>query len=463
MTKQPNIIFILADDLGWGDLGCYGHDVSSPDLVESPPNRVMTPNVDRMAAEGKLFTRYYVNAPMCSPARAGIMTGVHPSRQGIHFWQNGAGSLHNRHFGLADYVNPALPNLANTLRGAGYATAHFGKWHIGFGAGAPDVAEYGFDEVKIICQGNGPSYGIRANHPHGTEYIIDDTIDFVKRHREQPFFVNAWLRDVHAALDPTEESLARYEHLMSEGKHRTAMQFYFAAITEMDVQVGRLLEAVDDLGLGEDTIVIFSSDNGPEDIYIPHAGYHAVGLPGPFRGRKRSLYDGGVRVPFVLRWKGHTSAGQVDDKTVLSATDLLPTLAGLAGCTVPDELDGEDMSAAFTGGAQCRTKDLFWEWRYDGVGQRFNHSPGLAVMRGDWKLLFNPDRTHIELYDTRSLDDCELHSQHEKHPELVEELMAAGLAWQQSLPQDNVPGCSDGSPYVWPQSLQVTQEDIHND
>ncbi|MEM1331801.1 MAG: sulfatase-like hydrolase/transferase, partial [Planctomycetota bacterium] len=430
----PNVIFVLADDLGWGDLGCYGHDVTSPDLVDSSPNRVMTPNLDRMAAEGKLFTRYYVNAPMCSPARAGLMTGVHPSRQGIHFWQNEAGSRHNQHFGLADYVDPSLPNLANTLRGAGYATAHFGKWHIGFGEGAPAVADYGFDEVKVLTQGNGPSYGIRANHPRGTEYLIDDTIDFISRHRDRPFFANVWLRDVHAALDPSPESLARYRHLMSEGKFVTAMQVYFAAITEMDLQIGRLLDAVDQLGLGEDTIVMFSSDNGPEDIYIPHAGHHAVGLPGPFRGRKRSLYDGGVRVPFILRWKGHTPIGQVDDQTVLCGTDLLPTLARLAGAQMPGGLDGEDMSDAFVGTGRRRETDLFWEWRYEGVGQQLNRSPGLAVLSGEWKLLFAPDRQVFELYHLRERDDCELHSQHEVYPDVVEALAESALAWRETLP-----------------------------
>ena len=114
--KLPNIIFVLADDLGWGDLGCYGHDVTSPDLADLEINRVKTPNIDKMAKEGKLFNRYYVNSPMCSPARAGMMTGIHPAKHGIHCWQNGAGAKHNQHFGLADYVDPKLPNLANTLK-----------------------------------------------------------------------------------------------------------------------------------------------------------------------------------------------------------------------------------------------------------------------------------------------------------------------------------------------------------
>lgn len=257
-----------------------------------------------------------------------------------------------------------------------------------------------------------------------------DSIDFIRKNKDNNFFVNLWLRDIHAALNPTKTSLARYKHLMSEGRYKTAMQIYFAVITEMDHQVGRLINEVDQLGLGEETLIIFSSDNGPEDPYMPHAGHHAVGLPGPFRGRKRSLYDGGIRVPFVLRWKGHTPANVVDTTTVLSGTDLLPTFAALAGCPLPEdiEIDGENLSEAFTGEGVKRTKDLFWEWRYKGIGQQFNRSPMLAIARDDWKLLSNPDRSKIELYDTTALDDVELHSCHEKYPDLVTELMETALA-----------------------------------
>lgn len=465
MVKRPNFIFILADDLGWGDLGCYGHDVTHYDVVNAAICRAQTPHIDRLAQEGKVFTRYYVNAPMCSPARAGIMTGIHPAKLGIHFWQNAAGSQHNQHFGLADYVDPHLPNLANTLKASGYATAHFGKWHIGFGEGAPAVAEYGFDDVKIITQGNGPRYGCPANDPHGTEYIIDDSIEFVRKNKDKPFFVNVWLRDVHAALDPTEESLARYKHLMSEGKYKTAMQIYFAVVTEMDHQVGRLIDAIDQLGLGGETIIIFSSDNGPEDIYMPHAGHHAVGLPGPFRGRKRSLYDGGIRVPFVLRWTGHTPANVVDTTTVLSGTDLLPTFAALAVNPLPEdsEIDGEDLSNAFTGEGVRRKKDLFWEWRYKGIGQQFNRSPMLAIARDDWKLLFNPDGSKVELYDTTVLDDVELHSCHEKHPELVRALMETALTWQKTLPPGPATDHPGHDQYRWPQTIAITEDDILND
>jgi N-acetylgalactosamine-6-sulfatase len=364
---------------------------------------------------------------------------------------------------MPDWLDPTIPTLPRLLQTAGYETAHFGKWHIGDGPGAPEVAEYGFDECRILCQGNGPSFGIRANHPRATAMIIDETIRFLRENRDSPVYINAWPLDVHAPLDPTEEALQRYEHLMS-GRRRTAMQIYFAVITEMDRQIGRLVEAVDEMGLAEDTIIVFSSDNGPEDIYIPHAGYHAVGLPGPFRGRKRSLYEGGVREPFILRWKGHEPESHVDDTTVLSATDLLPSFCSLAGVTLPHgfETDGEDMSAAFRGANQVRKKPLMWEWRFHGVGQHMNRSPMLAIRDGDWKLLLNPDRSRLELYHMIH-QPYELHSAAEKHPEIVEKLAGEVLQWQSTLP----PGPTIEKPgqdaYRWPQEIRITEEDILHD
>jgi N-acetylgalactosamine-6-sulfatase len=322
------------------------------------------------------------------------------------------------------------------LQQAGYRTAHFGKWHIGDGPEAPEVAEYGFDETRILCQGKGPRFGVPSNHPRGTAMLVDETISFIEQSRNQPFFVNVWTFDVHAALNPSQESLDRYKHLMSQNEFKTAMQIYYAAVTEMDLQLGRLIDAVDGMGLAQDTLIVFSSDNGPEDIYIAHAGHHGVGLPGPFRGRKRSLYEGGIREPFILRWKGHTPENIIDDETVLSAVDLLPTFCSLAGVELPGDFscDGEDMADVFTGKGRRRRSTLFWEWRFDGVGQHLNRSPMLAIREGDWKLLFNPDGSRVELYDIPR-QPMELHSQAEKRPEIVARLREKALEWQKSLPQ----------------------------
>ena len=481
MTRNPNIIFFLADDLGWGDLGCYGHDVTNYDTVEARPISIKTPNLDRLAAQGKLFTDFYVNAPMCSPARAAMLTGRFPARDRIHFWMN---RNHNSRYDMPDWLDPDQPTLPRLLQKAGYRTAHFGKWHVGDGEGAPDVADYGFDETRILCQGNGPGYDVRPWDPAATGLIVDDTVRFLLENREGPAFINAWPLAVHAPLEPTQESLDEYKHLMS-GKHQTAMQVYFAAVTAMDREIGRLIDAVDDAGLADDTIIIFSSDNGPEDIYIPHAGYHGVGMPGPFRGRKRSLYEGGVRTPFVMRWGAHKPEKHVDDVTVLSGVDLLPTFCSLAGAALPlgYQGDGEDMSEALLGNMKRREKPLMWEWRFHGVGRMLDRSPMLAIRDGDWKLLMNPDRSRLELYDLRSgnsglagigsegaklLDstlkdrapsDTELHSVADKHPEVVERLASTVLAWQEELPPGYRVERPGGDTYRWPREVAITEDD----
>ena len=213
--------------------------------------------------------------------------------------------------------------------------------------------------------------------------------------------------------------------------------------------------------MGENTIIIFSSDNGPEDIYIPHAGYHAVGLPGPFRGRKRSLYEGGIREPFILRWKGHHAESHVDETTVLSGTDLLPTFCSLAGVDLPDEYlpDVEDMSEVFRGGERKRRSALMWEWRFHGVGQLLNRSPMLAIRDGDWKLLMNPDRSRVELYDMVE-QPMELHSCADRHLEVVERLAAEVLRWQEQLPPGYTITKPGGDRYRWPQEREITEEDV---
>ena len=418
----PNIVFIFVDDLAWGDLECYGNLT------------VRTPRLNAMADEGALYLQFCVAAALCSPSRAGVLTGQAPARHGIHYWMAPA---HNAKYGMPSCLDLDATLLPRLLQRAGYRTAHFGKWHVGEDPKAP-VARYGFDEVDYVWQGVGPNPGVRPDDPHGTELLVNRSIDFMKRARSdgKPFYLNLWPRDVHAALKPTDQSLARYTHLMSEKAIRTAMQIYYASITEMDLQIGRLLDWIDaQPGLAEETLVVLSSDNGPEDIYITHAGYHAVGLPGPFRGRKRSLYEGGTRVPFIARWKGHIEPGTVDETSVLSALDLLPTFCSLAGITIPDGYapDGEDISDILTGGTRSRRTPLFWEWRFDGVGQHFNRSPMVAVREGDWKLLYNPDGSRTELYNIPT-QPMELHSQAEKHPEVVERLRGLGENWRSELP-----------------------------
>jgi arylsulfatase A-like enzyme len=290
--------------------------------------------------------------------------------------------------------------------------------------------------------------------------IVDHTIDFLERHQDEPFLVNVWLNDTHATLDPDEKQLEPYRHLMPvglEGKHAGANAIYYAVVTEADRQIGRLLHRLDELGLEENTIVIFSADNGPEDIGIRNASHSGVGSPGPFRGRKRSLYEGGIRVPFLMSWpraRGPVQgapSGVVDDDTPLCAVDLLPTFCALAGIDVPEDvaLDGEDMTDVFCGAKRARSTPLLWEWRFHVYGHCINRSPMLAIRQGDWKLLLNPSRDRVELYDIPN-DPMELNNRAGDHPALVAQMSERVLAWQTTLPEGPLDPTAGSNAYPWP-------------
>jgi arylsulfatase A-like enzyme len=401
---RPNVVFILGDDWGWGDLGCFGH------------HRLKTPHLDRLAAQGTRYTHFYVTAPVCSPSRASFLTGRFPAPLGIHTIFGAP--EHNRAAGIPDWLDPALPTLPRLLQQAGYATAQLGKWHLGRGPAAPDPGEYGF-AAHLSTHSHGPTWpGLgeitEAGHtaadfqPRSSAAIADETIRFIEAHRGRPFYVQAWLLDPHAVLNPTAEQMAPYADLSPQGvPYPGANTVYSAVVTNADHHIGRVLRRLDQLGLAGQTLVVFSSDNGPEDPAVRNASHSAAGSPGPFRGRKRSLYDGGVRMPLVLRWPGHTAPGAVDDRSLLSATDFLPTVCRLAGVDLDAALtreeqaalDGEDVTEALRGGSFGRRKPLLWERRYPMPGHPLHKSPLLAIREGRWKLLLNPDRSRVELYD----------------------------------------------------------------
>jgi len=197
--------------------------------------------------------------------------------------------------------------------------------------------------------------------------------------------------------------------------------------------------------------VLFASDNGPEDPTISHAARHAAGSAGPFRGRKWSLYEGGIRLPFIVQWKGTVPAGTVDDRSVTAAIDFLPTLCRLAGKALPAKYapDGQDITAALLGKPFQRSKPLFWEYRFEGVGERHNRSPMLAVRDADWKLLMNPDHSRVELYKIPE-QPMELNSRAEQNPQVVERLSQLVLQWQQELPKGPTARKPGSDEYPWP-------------
>ena len=440
-VPKPNVIFILADDLGWGDLACYGHPL------------IKTPNLDGLAREGTLFTQFYVCGSVCSPSRCAFFTGQYPARHRIH--GHYATPEQNEARGMSQFLDPAVPNLASLLRTAGYATAHVGKWHLGSNSGGPPPDKYGFDYVGTSERGgaNGPA-GDPYSRAKSTKLFVDESLKFIAEHKSQPFYLQLWTLVPHATLNPTEEQMAEYARLHPGGAkfpHRSAAEIFYASVTDLDTQIGRLIKGLDELGLAKNTLIVFSSDNGPEDIHIANAGHSGVGSAGPFRGRKRSLYEGGVRVPFIVRWPEHVPAGKINETSVVAGCDLLPTVCKLAGIEVTQEhtLDGEEMSDVFLGAARKRQRPLFWNWRFRIAGEPFHHSPVLAMREGDYKLLMNADRNRVELYDIPQ-DPTQLSNIAEKHPDVVARMAEQLLAWHATLPEGPTDGGAGKMNFGWP-------------
>jgi len=437
---RPNFIFVFADDLGWGDLGCYGN------------RQIKTPNLDELAKEGILFTQFYVSGSVCSPSRAAIMTGHFPARHGIHGHFSTARS--NQARGMPNWLDPAVPTVTKLLTAAGYATGHFGKWHLGSGQGAPTPGEYGIDEY-CTADSNGPQLTGRDDpyfRAKSTAQIVDRTIDFIEKNRYKPFYVNVWTLLPHATLHPTNEQMKPYERYAPRGvPYKGVKQIYYASVSDLDHQIGRLIKKIDELGLADNTLIAFSSDNGPEDFDIRNAVHSGIGSTGPFRGRKRSLYEGGIRMPFIVRWANHVPAGSVDNTSIVAGVDWLPTICRLAGVTLPDglSLDGEDMSSTLLGKPKQRAKSLMWQWRFRIFGDTTNKSPMLAIRDDKWKLLMNPDRSRIELYDIAG-DPTELDNVAHQHPEIVKRLSVQLLKWQGTLPAGPVDKEAGSSAYPWP-------------
>ncbi len=436
---RPNILFILADDLGWGDLGCYGNTF------------LPTPNLDRLAREGALFTHFYVNGSVCSPSRSAFFTSMYPARNRIH--GHYATPEQNTARGMSQFLDPRVPNVAAALRQAGYATAHVGKWHLGNNSGGPPIAEYGFDFV-----GTGETGGadVAKADPYfrarSTELFVDETLRFIDGRGDKPFYVQLWTLVPHATLNPTPEQMAPFARFSNPAlPHKSARTIYYASVADLDRQVGRLVAELDKRGLGRNTIVVFSSDNGPEDIFIANAGHSGVGSPGPFRGRKRSLYEGGVRVPFIVRWPAGVPAGRIDDRSVVAGVDFMPTILKLAGVPMPagHVADGEDVSDILRGGARARTRPLFWEWRFNIAGHVASRSPQLAVRDGEWKLLLNPDRSRVELYAIVR-DPMQVDNVAGEHPDVVARLSEQALAWARTLPAGPSDAAANRNDYPWP-------------
>jgi N-acetylgalactosamine-6-sulfatase len=438
------VVFILADDLGYGDLGATGHPYAE------------SPNIDGLARDGIRLEQAYTSGAWCAPSRAGLMGGIYPARG----------------FNRSRVLDVGRPSLTSVLKKAGYATAHYGKWHIGKDKGAPPPAAYGIDE-SLTTQSTGPTWPKAArSDPHyrekTTPHYVDLAIDFMTRNRGKPFFINLWVYPTHSYINPLPEQLALYrdldfdmediksplqrEFLEFAGEHgdvREAMRAYCADVTALDTEVGRLLRALENLGLARDTIVIFSSDNGPGPLCNNWDNIakryeekplllNSVGSAGPYRDRKISLHDGGIHAPFFIRWPAEIEPGLVDRTTVFGGVDLLPTLASLAGAPVPAGLDGEDLSRAWLGKPVKRKAPLYW-----------NDKPGWSALREkNWKA--HLQQQQFRLYDMTT-DPSESENVAADHPEVAEHYLKQLQQWEdaaeaarQTPPEVNAAGAEQG-------------------
>ncbi len=425
---KPNFVIIFTDDQGYGDLSCYG------------ATHVSTPRIDQMAAEGAMLTGFYVAAPVCTPSRAGLMTGSYPKRVGMATGSNFGVLL----AGDTKGMNPAEITIAEVLKGAGYRTGMFGKWHLG------DQPEFlptkqGFDEFWGIPY----SHDIHPFHPRQDHYkfpplpllngdtvvemepdadyltkrITAGAVKFIENNKDGPFFLYVPHPIPHAPLhvsppfmaDVDDETVAKLNEEDGNIDYRTRDKIYRQAIAEIDWSVGQILDALKANGVDENTLVIFTSDNGPPKNTL-------LASPGPLRGHKGTTFEGGMREPTVIRWPGKIPAGTRNDK-LMTTMDLLPTFAKLAGAEVPTDrvIDGKDIWPTLAGGAATPHEVFF----YHG-GNNLQ-----AVRSGPWKLHVKEGKPTM-LFDL-DRDIGEANNVLASYPSVTAELVARIEAFEQDL------------------------------
>jgi len=402
---RPNVIIFLADDLGYGDLGCYGHTV------------IKTPHLDRFAREGMRFTQCYAACPVCSPSRAAILTGRTPYRNGVFTWIPANSFLHLRSSEIT------LPRL---LREAGYCTCHVGKWHLNGNLRdpkQPQPSDHGYDWWFATQNNAEPSHHNPVNFVRNGQsvgklegysalLVVQEAIQWLRKHRDprKPFFLTVWTHEPHLPIESAPEFLALYPELLRSDPDRAQ---HHANVSQLDHAFGNLMLTLDELGLRNNTLVVFTSDNGPEGAGTKG---RTRGSTGGLRGRKRSLYEGGIRVPGIIRWPNHIAPGTVCDTPIIGS-DLFSTVLAAAGVAAPKDrkLDGVNLLPLLAGKPLTRSIPMYW---------RYHAAPGpfkVALRDGDWKILADLNFTQFELYHLGN-DPKETQNLADKHPNKLHEL-----------------------------------------
>lgn len=433
--RPPNVIIVLADDLGWTDVGCYGS------------RYYRTPHIDRLARQGVQFSAAYANAPNCAPTRACLLTGRATPRHGVFTVTSGErGRAEFRRMQPVDN-RELLPlgevTLAQTLRAAGYVTGHFGKWHLG-DEDRHHPLRRGFSEAVVTYEPHHLAPGFKTSPadrlPAGTDladYLTDRAVDFIERHRAQPFFLYLPHFAVHVPLQSSAENVARFRDLPAHGGHHDPR--YAAMVDRLDQSVGRILQTLQALGLDDRTLIVFTSDNGGVGSYPGLGGSVCRGLTGnePLRGGKGMLYEGGIRVPLIARWPGTIDEGALCTQPV-QLFDLYATVQELAGARQPatHPIDARSLGPLLRGGAAQPHDALFWHFpgylEADVDAGTWRTTPAAAVRRGRYKLIEFFETGCCELYDLEN-DIGERHDLAGELPELANELRAALTGWRSEV------------------------------
>ncbi len=440
---RPNIVLIVADDLGYGELGCYGQQI------------IETPRLDELARQGLRFTQFYSGAPVCAPSRCVLMTGKHSGHAAVRDNRNPKDRPALREkYGWEFPGQQPLPagevTVAELLKARGYATAAIGKWGLGHAGTSGDPNRQGFELFYgYLCQvhahnhyprflwRNATKQRLPGNDrgATGTTYSQDrfteEALRFIRVHADEPFFLYLPLVIPHLAIQVPESSLARYAGRIPEAPHTDNSNYvkhpapragYAAMVSHMDQGIGRIVDLLEELGLSENTLVLFTSDNGPAFKRIGGADSDFFHSSGPLRGRKGSVYEGGIRVPLVARWPGQIAEDGVAEH-VAAFWDVLPTLCEIAGCDTPEGLDGISFVPTLFGrDGQREHENLYWEFPAYGHQQ--------AVRAGDWKAVrHNVQRpgSEFELYDLGS-DLGEERDVAAEHPDVVRRLSEIAAA-----------------------------------
>lgn len=436
--RRPNIVFILVDDLGWADTGCYGSDLHE------------TPNIDKLAQQSMRFTDAYAAAPVCSPTRASIMTGKYPARLHMTIWyESSANPTQNRKL-IPPVTQGNMPHeqvtIAEVLKEVGYFTAHVGKWHLGDAAHYPETQ--GFDvniggtfwgaPTTFFYPYGGPSRWKEFRYvPHlefGSkgEYLTDrltnEALRIMDKTKDKPFFLNLCYHTVHTPIEGKPKLVEYYKKKVKPGMHHQNYE-YAAMVHSLDENVGRILAQISELGIAHNTIVFFFSDNGG---FVNKYETKTVTDNYPLRSGKGSLYEGGTREPLIIRWSGVTKAGSICRHPVIS-TDFYPTIlemTGLSGDSKHNaDMDGLSLVPLLKKpSAKIKRNTLYWHYPH----YYPTTSPVSSIRHDDWKLIEYFEDNHVELYNLKS-DIGEKNNLAEKMPQRVEELRKRLHSWRKAV------------------------------